>query len=287
MEVLFLPTPSARRATVVVVDEVGLFGISTHALREEGDLTTSCRLVAVPRFLPTPSARRATRSNRYKGAQLKFLPTPSARRATQAEGGEAGREQISTHALREEGDAARCPGGPQGSHFYPRPPRGGRRKDSPTSKVVGDFYPRPPRGGRHRLWRGHRQLPQFLPTPSARRATVAVAVSTLLCVISTHALREEGDGWFGQIGVDGKISTHALREEGDPVRLAQRRPVGISTHALREEGDMRESGEIWARDCISTHALREEGDCRTTPSGTGTWISTHALREEGDGVKRP
>ena len=80
--------------------------------------------------------------------------------------------RISIHALREEGDAAP-----------------GRRKESPTY-----FYPRPPRGGRRRLPRGKHpgdpisihalreegdkrkvaivlDLCEFLSTPSARRAT--------------------------------------------------------------------------------------------------------------------
>ena len=57
--------------------------------------------------------------------------------------------EISTHALHEEGDAG--PGGAQhdGQYFYPRPPRGGRRR-GPSRRET------PPR---------------FLPTPSTRRAT--------------------------------------------------------------------------------------------------------------------
>ena len=34
----------------------------------------------------------------------------------------------------------------------------------------------------------------FLPTPSARRATHSMSFSVTLFDISTHALREEGDG---------------------------------------------------------------------------------------------
>ena len=57
----FLPTPSARRAT----RKVGHCGrdraISTHALREEGDMVYINRDVIYGIiFLPTPSARRAT-----------------------------------------------------------------------------------------------------------------------------------------------------------------------------------------------------------------------------------
>ena len=56
--------------------------ISTHALREEGDLSSLYAVLSISVFLPTPSARRAT------------VP-PVALVATTT---------ISTHALREEGD---------------------------------------------------------------------------------------------------------------------------------------------------------------------------------------
>ena len=38
-----------------------------------------------------------------------------------------------------------------------------------------------------------RALPEFLSTPSARRATPAVRKQALWFLISIHALREEGD----------------------------------------------------------------------------------------------
>ena len=56
--------------------------ISIHALREEGDETSS---------------------SRSTGSSI-FLSTPSARRATRREDDEPRRDKISIHALREEGD---------------------------------------------------------------------------------------------------------------------------------------------------------------------------------------
>ena len=41
-------------------------------------------------------------------------------------------------------------------------------------------------------------------------------VSLKVFPISTHALREEGDGPLHRVGGGRRISTHALREEGDP-----------------------------------------------------------------------
>ena len=79
-------------------------------------------------------------------------------------------------------------------HFYPRPPRGGRRgwlsvRSSITRISIhalreeGDASCRPTS-----LWR-----PRFLSTPSARRATFLVRYTFIVFIISIHALREEGD----------------------------------------------------------------------------------------------
>ena len=79
-----------------------------------------------------------------------------------------------------------------------------------------DFYPRPPRGGRQLYKTLGLIYEQFLPTPSARRATSEIDASPRTPYISTHALREEGDLFGIQGGAAGSmISTHALREEGD------------------------------------------------------------------------
>ena len=169
-------------------------------------------------------------------------------------------------------------------HFYPRPPRGGRRlfssfsisswiflstpsaRRATFSRLTGfygkiDFYPRPPRGGRP-------------------------AVPSL-------------------IGAAANISIHALREEGDLRQAFQVQKYYISIHALREEGDEQANlAKVIAGTFLSTPSARRA----TGGSGTGhsqgddfyprpprggrlrsTWailcsrpISIHALREEGD-----
>ena len=258
----FLPTPSARRATLPKVQFTLGTDISTHALREEGDSRPSPLWWPTSRFLPTPSARRATSPSPDAGrANAVFLPTPSARRATRRRhdpGGDAGkflptpsarratfivecdisdswisthalREEgdqsktntvtlirISTHALREEGDQAdalRHYGARISTHalreegdgvtpcayllpvkFLPTP-SARRATCSMLSCLTGqdNFYPRPPRGGRPSYGRAMGRALRFLPTPSARRATHPGDVGHLGVVISTHALREEGD----------------------------------------------------------------------------------------------
>ena len=109
-------------------------------------------------------------------------------------------------------------GGVNLGYFYPRPPRGGRLAISGRFLMHFYFYPRPPRGGRPFCTRrtgGCRPISthalreegdalaaqsnanitqQFLPTPSARRATALSVGHFSVCTISTHALREEGDG---------------------------------------------------------------------------------------------
>ena len=81
--ILFLSTPSARRATGRSALRMKRNNcISIHALREEGDLPGLRCAVGASQFLSTPSARRATVYHRQR---------------THHSG-------ISIHALREEGD---------------------------------------------------------------------------------------------------------------------------------------------------------------------------------------
>ena len=169
--ILFLSTPSARRATAAKGQGNIHVQISIHALREEGDQDTETGEIYKGDFYPRPprGGRRDSETNGSK--TIKFLSTPSARRAT-------------LHALR----LLALP-----KNFYPRPPRGGRpspadakgagkiflstpsaRRATPqvTAPAGGwaisihalreegdrhtpnsehgldDFYPRPPRGGR-------------------------------------------------------------------------------------------------------------------------------------------
>ena len=192
--------------------------ISIHALREEGDPTATPSTTASRYFYPRPPRggrrlrpsgsspsglnfyprppRGGRRTLHFKGSSADgFLSTPSARRATRQNFGRDAGHLISIHALREEGDlSVFCFSIICGKDFYPRPPRGGRRRQEIQPIKQADFYPRPPRGGRllsqgrflaeesisiHALREEGDQssftrtgrCPQFLSTPSARRAT--------------------------------------------------------------------------------------------------------------------
>ena len=103
--VLFLSTPSARRATDLSNDLVSVMIISIHALREEGDQQRH-RSSSGPGFISIHALREEGDYAKGTKAQLigLFLSTPSARRATK-DGAITGFDDfISIHALREEGD---------------------------------------------------------------------------------------------------------------------------------------------------------------------------------------
>ena len=103
-------------------------------------------------------------------------------------------EEISIHALREEGDKSACTNLAEAGNFYPRPPRGGRRLQEIDAR---------------------KKARKFLSTPSARRATYIEYVLLKHLEISIHALREEGDQSREELQICIYISIHALREEGD------------------------------------------------------------------------
>ena len=100
-------------------------------------------------FYPRPprGGRQAYKTDGWVG--LAFLSTPSARRATWP--AHRGRRQIpiSIHALREEGDVARC-GDSVGNRRFLSTPSARRATSSECSRTTERryFYPRPPRGGR-------------------------------------------------------------------------------------------------------------------------------------------
>ena len=237
--------------------------ISIHALREEGDPQTICWDAPSTHFYPRPP-RGGRRVWHCPDCNHRvFLSTPSARRATQRNQRGQHSDDISIHALREEGDdgVELERGRLSEISIHALREEGDASWSLMPSSESFNFYPRPPRGGRH-------------------GAGVHLA---LLGVISIHALREEGDA---DLPVDchgsRDISIHALREEGDPSRPHARSTRGISIHALREEGDKDNSASFLPCDgFLSTPSAR-----RATPAPA--WlhrrrpISIHALREEGD-----
>ena len=168
--------------------------ISIHALREEGDGQGANYWSVGATFLSTPSARRATQIFSSVALPVSFLSTPSARRATST---------VMGWRL-------------TGAYFYPRPPRGGRRRHSSRAPFKPEISIHALREEGDALWRHCPQAQpisihalreegdprpearrprasKFLSTPSARRATGGKEPVNKTFEISIHALREEGD----------------------------------------------------------------------------------------------
>ena len=106
--------------------------------------------------------------------------------------------------------------------------------------------------------------------------------------ISIHALREEGDIQFSNLGVHlVGISIHALREEGDARHLGAAFALRISIHALREEGDpARISFLPRPPRFLSTPSVRRAttASCCALPSKP--FLSTPSVRRATDGGPR-
>ena len=80
--VIFLSTPSARRATFNKVHKTNLKYISIHALCEEGDARREIYIQYRTDFYPRPLRGGRPASVPQPPDCCKFLSTPSARRAT-------------------------------------------------------------------------------------------------------------------------------------------------------------------------------------------------------------
>ena len=152
-----------------------------------------------------------------------FLSTPSARRATKMSNTGLTIEQISIHALREEGDSCRTDCSGSTGRFLSTP--SARRATSTRVGCVTFWF-------------------LFLSTPSARRATAEPRGVPRRKGISIHALREEGDPfsavrfWLQKVF----LSTPSARR-ATLAACAALHADAISIHALREEGDTVPSSE--------------------------------------------
>ena len=176
---VFLSTPSARRATVPPRASFSSSFYFYPRPPRGGRQGYQHLTVVCHDFYPRPprGGRRNLCTGQHKGQYFyprpprggrlqcsqskrfgtkKFLSTPSARRATNTFWGKVSKRKISIHALREEGD----------------------------QRAMADM----------------KKAGLFLSTPSARRATADVVKQRVNLLISIHALREEGDtltpAWF-------------------------------------------------------------------------------------------
>ena len=192
------------------------------------------------KFLSTPSARRATNTSfLFHICKNNFYPRPPRGGRHQPSAADLHGVYISIHALREEGDLAVVGQTPALGRFLSTP--SARRATclfKAVPAVCQHFYPRPPRGGR-RLFSYLCAGGGTISIHALREEGDAAICSTApRFTISIHALREEGD-------------PHRLRLSFRPQNFYPRPPRGgrqpqlashafgrnISIHALREEGD--------------------------------------------------
>ncbi len=174
------------------------------------------------------------------------------------------------------------------SHFYPRPPRGGRLKHSVSTSRRGHISIHALREeGDLQMMSGLLSNLAFLSTPSARRATSPTTTrdSQHWAFLSTPSARRATKKAINKRS-NVKISIHALREEGDAqghqasgsqiiflstpsarratVRQAVRRSGGSDFYPRPPRGGRRcRRADRWRGHSISIHALREEGDTTT------------------------
>ena len=172
-------------------------------------------LVTCDPFLSTPSGWRATVQALENGQILLFLSTPSGWRATETNAATSASNAISIHALRVEGDGVpqqNAPGNRISIHALRVE---GDRRQRRFHSACTHFYPRPPGGGRLVKVDPTASGTAFLSTPSGWRATGGVLNGFFALVfLSTPS------GWRATVkifskGVDLSISIHALRVEGD------------------------------------------------------------------------
>ena len=171
------------------------------------------------------------------------------------------------------------------SHFYPRPPYGGRlRRPAPTGcrgsisihalRTEGDFI----------LVALVAGATAFLSTPSVRRATQFACILHAQCAYFYP--RPPYGGRPCTLPVEllqHNISIHALRTEGDRQKAKRCADVKlISIHALRTEGDVADFHRvITLQQFLSTPSVRR-ATSKSKRRSKVLSISIHALRTEGD-----
>ena len=304
LAVLFLSTPSARRATATGDYLTLKAEISIHALREESDRRSISYSIFCGRFLSTPSARRATRSDMAQAATIQFLSTPSARRATACVHGGRTMLMISIHALREESDAGWGLTFDAVNEFLSTPSARratDRRSGSRGASLISIHALREESDGA--VGRLSRRVGEFLSTPSARRATLREATGKLPA--SYFYPRPPRGERLNARGTSphssGFLSTPSARRatagrvfQGFFVRYFYPRPprgerpdevkannalIEISIHALREESDRApKNGANSKRDFYPRPPRGERHDYFTSALPSPQFLSTPSAR---------
>ena len=149
--------------------------------------------------------------------------------------------------------------------------------------MASHFYPRPPRGGRQAAHSSTLSIFGFLSTPSARRATASTRSLAIHPLISIHALREEGDD-AATLTLRAQIaflSTPSARRATCWQGRCRYRRRYFYPRPPRGGRPQKKRYERGRNQFLSTPSARRATAARST-SRSGDLISIHALREEGD-----
>ena len=163
------------------------FRISIHALRGEGDRRAADETFYLTKFQSTPSVGRAT-----SAFQSAIDTMNISIHALRGEGdlnnilNERSLNNISIHALRGEGDGAPVRLGFCVSHFNPRPPWGGRPKNTNQRTNYTKFQSTPSVGRATNEARLSSTALAFQSTPSVGRATAKIYKYATLCLYIVH-----------------------------------------------------------------------------------------------------
>ncbi len=281
---IFLSTPSARRATGESCHRGCRRDISIHALCEEGDAWARPRPACSGDFYPRPLRGGRRRSGRCSRGCCYFYPRPlrGGRLGVVVVGGIV--DNISIHALCEEGDSMWMSRKPLTPYFYPRPLRGGRRGvlsfdgtkseflSTPSARRAtpvrrgawsrrGYFYPRPLRGGRPRyLVPPRASFSNFYPRPLRGGRPAGPGIRPDLQHFYPRPLRGGRQSAHTDVFNLGRFLSTPSARRATIRQRHMRASHTISIHALCEEGDVYFRSEYTATSGISIHALCEEGD---------------------------
>ena len=199
----FLSTLPARGATLLTAREVKAEKISIHAPREGSDSGAAYRPAFYDLFLSTLPARGATCFGWPRKCKGRFLSTLPARGATQQFGGILDAHTISIHAPREGSDRRDRDERRATTYFYPRSPRGERRRTAKHRPGSAPFLSTlPARGATGRFDFYHPML-AFLSTLPARGATVHTSQASLAASVFLSTLPARGATALASAGADG------------------------------------------------------------------------------------
>ena len=174
-----------------------------------------------------------------------------------------------------------------------------------TGTATKHFNPLPPHGGRHAVEVAPPEPKTFQSTPSAWRETVSDSHLCILCLISIHSLRMEGDppifvdsatgstfqstpsAWRETCHIAFWLNSSTFQSTPSAWRetfvLLFRDIRNVHFNPLPPHGGRRlRDRPIRQTDVISIHSLRMEGDGSSTVARQVHSISIHSLRMEGD-----